>query len=86
MFIGQRGQQIHDLQEFLGLHIHLIETMESLNDIIIPYPPVEITNSDYLDLTDEEKFSIMDPIAARDSQIDPRTAELPYLYPDDFEG
>lgn len=37
LLIGWRGKQIEDLIKYLGRDIHIVETMEHIEDCIIPY-------------------------------------------------
>lgn len=51
LMIGKRGQQIHDLQAFINIEfkygLRLVETMQHIEDHLIPQEPEPIDKYDY---------------------------------------
>jgi hypothetical protein len=41
LLIGKRGKRIEALQEYLGIHLCIVETQEHILDYIYPYDPMD---------------------------------------------
>lgn len=54
LLIGRYGETIEKLEAFLGMKIHIEETMQHLLDFLIPYPPYDDDyDHDYDDWLDD---------------------------------